>query len=95
MSISLYKILSDWHYKEPLTDEEQDLRETYYIKLRAFVGATARGNRRERILAKPWNTLCRHGIFDRLRIDRETQEVEYIVGQERLSEMAILRDCFD
>ena len=94
-SISLYKILDDWHYDKPLTDEENALRESYYNHFRSFVAATARGKRRERIMLKPWYALERHGIFDRLRINRDTLEVEYIVGQDRLSEEAILRDCFD
>lgn len=95
MYISLYKILSDWFYKESITDEENKLRKDYYNRFCSFVATTARGKRRERIMLKPWYTLERHGIFNRLRINRDTLEVEYIVGQDRLSEEAILRDCFD
>ena len=95
MDISLYKILDDWHYDEPLTNEENTLRETYYKHFRSFVAATARGKRRERIMLKPWYALERCGIFERLRINRETLEVEYTAGQDYVAEIATLRDCFD
>ena len=95
MDISLYKILSDWHYNEPITEEESKLRERYYNKFCSFVAATARGERRKRILQKPWYVLERCGIFDRLRINRETELVEYTAGQDYVSEMGTLRDCFD
>ena len=94
-SISLYKILYDWRYETPLTEEESELRKWYYNKFRNFVAATARGKRRERILQKPWYVLNICGIFDRLRINRTTEQVEYTAGQDYISEMGILRDCFD
>lgn len=60
-----------------------------------FVAKTARGGRRNRIL----NTTMEHvescGILNRLYYNFHREQIEYIAGQDYISEMAILRDQFD
>ena len=76
----------------PFDDTE---RETAFAAIKSFVAATARGNRRRRIMeARPYN-VSDWGILRRLWYYPETGKVRYVCGQEWNSEMAILRDAFD
>ena len=89
MKISLNDVLNDLHSDNPKYPGY------YFDKFKKFVAATARGTRRKRILQKPWYGIERCGILGRLRIDTETEKVEYIVGQYRPDEEKILRGIFD
>lgn len=76
----------------PFEDTE---RETAFAAIKSFVAATARGDRRHRIMeARPYN-VNDWGILRRLWYYPETGKVQYVCGQEWNSEMAILRDAFD
>lgn len=76
----------------PFDSEE---REKAFEDLKSFVAATARGNRRRRILDAGFYNVKRWGILRRLWWYPETGKVEYCCGQEWNSEMAVLRDAFD
>lgn len=88
--ISLNNIL-DSYYSE---DFDAFTVEDAYIfcKMRRFVASTARGNRRQRIMNAHVNEIEQCSILDRLVWDGE---VKYIVGQDGIREMGILRDIFD
>lgn len=74
---------------------EREFRDRAFNALKAFVAATARGNRCKRILdSRPYN-VNDWGILRRLWYYPDTGEVQYCCGQEWNSEMAILRDAFD
>lgn len=60
-----------------------------------FVAATARGNRRSCIFNAWFSQVKPCGILNRLVYDFERERIEYIAGQDDVSEMAILRDVFD
>lgn len=95
--ISLSNVLSgsyinknhEWKKLKPEDAEE------LFVKFRAYVANTARGNRRQRIYNTEKWMLKNYGIFNRLVYNFERERVEYICGQEWNSEMATLRDCFD
>ena len=61
----------------------------------SFVAATARGNRRRRIMDCKIYNVKHWGILRRLWYYPKTGKVEYCCGQDWDSEMATLRSCFD
>lgn len=99
MKISLYDIIENKRYdcdkREVVDIFDYDTREKLFTEIRAWVAATARGKRRERINYCFIGSVKLCGILQRLTIDTETLKVDYCCGQEWNSEMAILRDCFD
>ena len=99
MEVSLYTILRNERY-----DREKQMnvdifdyatREKLFSEIKAWVAGTARGKRRERIWRCPIGGVDLCGILQRLVIDTETLDVSYIAGQDYVSEMYTIRDCFD
>ena len=97
--VSLYTIIRNEKY-----DREKQMnvdifdyatREKLFSEIRAWVAGTARGKRRERIWRCPISGVDLCGILQRLVIDTETLDVSYIAGQDYVSEMYTIRDCFD
>ena len=80
---------------ETWKDIDEDTCYELFKLCREFVANTARGNRRTRILNASMNSVKSCGILNRLYYDFERERIEYIAGQDYVSEMAILRDCFD
>ena len=76
----------------PFDPEE---RRRIFEAFKSFVAATARGDRRRRIMDASYYNVNDWGILRRLWYYPETAEVRYVCGQEWYSEMAILRDAFD
>lgn len=66
-----------------------------FSALKNFVAATARGDRRIRIMNTSTYNVNDWGILRRLWYHPDTGKVEYCCGQEWNSEMAVLRDAFD
>ena len=61
----------------------------------ALVAASARGNRRTRILNVEPQNIRQAGILDRLIYNLDTGRAMYIAGQDYRTEMAILRNLLD
>lgn len=80
---------------ETWKDIDEDTCYELFKLCREFVANTARGNRRTRILNASMNSVKSYGILNRLYYDFERERIKYIAGQDYVSEMAILRDCFD
>ena len=74
---------------------DDTFREKVFNAFKEFVAATAKGNRRRRIMESKTYNVCDWGILGRLWYHPETEKVEYCCGQEWYSEMATLRDAFD
>ena len=74
---------------------DEETREKIFHAFKLFVAATARGNRRKRIMESRTYNVNDWGILGRLWYHPDTEEVEYCCGQLWESEMATLRDAFD
>lgn len=97
--VSLYTIINNEKW-DAETQQNVDIfdrptREKLFFEIRAWVSGTARGKRRERIFRCPISGVHLCGILNRLMIDTETYEVSYTAGQDYISEMYTIRDCFD
>lgn len=99
MEVSLYDILRNEEYdrdrQEIVELFDNATREKLFSEIRAWVAGTARGKRRGRIFRCPIGGITLCGILRRLVIDTETYHVSYIAGQDYISEMYTIRDCFD
>ena len=84
----------NWETHETMYMDDS-IREKGFEAIKQFVAATARGDRRRRILDAGFYNVSRWGILGRLWYYPETGKVEYCCGQEWYSEMAVLRDAFD
>ena len=84
----------DWEKQEYITIPALE-REKAFTAIKSFVAATARGERRKRIMQAGYYNVSDWGILRRLWYYPETGKVYYCCGQEWNSEMAILRDAFD
>ena len=76
-------------------DIDEDTCYELFKLCREFVASTSRGKRKTRILNVNMKSVQSCGILNRLHYDFENKRIEYIAGQDYVSEMAILRDCFD
>lgn len=99
MEISLYTIIRNEEYdrekRENVEIFDYETRDKLFTEIKSWVAGTARGKRRERIWRCPISGITLCGILNRLVIDTETLDVEYIAGQDYVSEMGTIRDCFD
>lgn len=97
--VSLYTIIRNEKYdheKQMNVDIfDRETREKLFTEIKSWVAGTAHGKRRERIFRCPIGGITLCGILNRLVIDTETYDVEYIAGQDYISEMYTIRDCFD
>lgn len=73
----------------------KEMRDKAFTELKRFVAATARGDRRKRILDTSYYNVSDWGILRRLWYYPKTGEVQYCCGQDWNSEMSVLRDAFD
>ena len=97
--VSLYDIIKNekWNYEKQEVEDifDRETREKLFSEIKAWVSGTARGKRRERIFRCPIGGIHLCGILRRVIIDTETYHVQYVAGQDYVSEMYTIRDCFD
>lgn len=97
--VSLYTIIRNEKYDrnkgENVEIFDYETRNKLFTEIKSWVAGTARGKRRERIFRCPIGGIDLCGILQRLIIDTETLDVSYIAGQDYVSEMYTIRDCFD
>lgn len=97
--VSLYTIIRNEKYDrdkgESVEIFDYETRNKLFTEIKSWVAGTARGKRRERIWRCPISGVDFCGILQRLIIDTETLDVSYIAGQDYVSEMYTIRDCFD